>query len=443
MLKAIRRYYWLIQKFAARHYAVVLRTLAIVLVISTALIFSARYFPTLRESTRIGIIGKYTPQTLPVSVQKTISMGLVNLDEKGNPSPGLASSWKISEDGRTYTFTLDTAQKWHDGSPVRPEDITYNFKEVETTTGDGTVTMKLQEPFAPFLSVVSRPLLKDGKHGTRGFHIQKTKVYSGVLQELILLSDTERRTYKFYPTESSAMTAFKLGEIDSLDNVSMLTDDLKSDSTVSTEENKENSRLVVLFFNNNDTTLTGKPARQGLAYAIKDKTFGHPRAISPIDKASWAFNPLVKAYDFDEERAKTLFYTDIKKDAPPTLEIKTTLPHLAVAEKIAEDWRQVLGVPVNVKVVTNIPTDYQALLTDYTPPTDPDQYTIWHSTQQTNFTHYSNLRVDKLLEDGRRTMDQKLRKDTYQDFQRFLLEDCPAVFLFQTSGFTVSRKQIF
>ena len=119
------------------------------------------------------------------------------------------------------------------------------------------------------------------------------------------------------------------------------------------------------------------------------------------------------------------------------------LQYLDLAESIATSWRETLGVQVDVKVVSGVTSDYQIILADFTPPVDPDQYSIWHSTQPTNFTHFSNLKIDKLLEDGRRTSDQKLRQEIYQDFQRFLLEDCPAVFLFKSNSYTLSRQPLF
>jgi peptide/nickel transport system substrate-binding protein len=443
MFKALRRYYWLVQKFAARHYALILRTLVAVITISAGAVFIARYIPAAHRVSRIGLVGKYTPETLPLVIQKEISAGLVDINDQGDPTPSLSDSWQISSDGKKYTFHIRPGIQWHDGSTLIPSDIVYNFKEVNTEYGQDTVSFNLQEPFAPFLSAVGKPILKNGKFGTGTFKLDKSKIYSGVLQEVTLISDTDKLIYKFYPTESSALTAFKLGEVDKLDNISYVPADTQKDGTVVVTPNTKNSKIVVLFFNNNDSTLTSKSTRQGLAYAIQDKSFGHTRAISPIDKSSWGYNPLVKEYDFDAGKANNLFYTDVGKGKAPTLELKTTLGYLDIAESIATDWRKVLGIQVDVKVVTNIGTDYQILLTDYTPPSDPDQYTIWHSTQATNFTHYSNLKVDKLLEDGRRTLDKKLRLDIYQDFQRFLLEDCPAVFLFNTSGFSVARKPIF
>ena len=41
--------------------------------------------------------------------------------------PGLATSWEISEDGLTYTFTLREGVKWHDGKPFTAEDVKFSF----------------------------------------------------------------------------------------------------------------------------------------------------------------------------------------------------------------------------------------------------------------------------------------------------------------------------
>jgi len=64
-------------------------------------------------------------------------------------------------------------------------------------------------------------------------------------------------------------------------------------------------------------------------------------------------------------------------------------------------------------------------------PADPDQYSLWHSTQtQTNISQISNPRIDKDLEDGRKATDSAVRKARYQDFQKVLLDHAPATFLY-------------
>ncbi len=444
MFKTIRRYYWVTQSFLARHSKIIIRTTGIVLSVILIYFIFARYIPTPKHTTRIGRVGKYTYETFPVDIQSMISKGLVSISPTGKITPGLAKSWDIRDDGKTYVFSLDNTMFWHDGTPLTPADITYNFKDVEVMAGENTITYKLKEPFSPFLTAVSRPILKKSKLGTGEYRLIKTELYSGVLQSLTLESQNDRLIYKFYPTETSSITAFKLGEIDSVEKLSLISSASAFDpSTVTTVDDNTDNQQSVLFFNNNDVILTSKPARQALAYAIKDKEFGKERSISPIDKSSWAYNNLVKTYDYDAERAKTLFAQDIKDPKSQKLELKTMLQYLDIAESIASSWRETLGIQVDVKVVSSVTSDYQILLADFTPPVDPDQYSIWHSTQATNFTHFSNLKIDKLLEDGRRTSDQKLRKEIYQDFQRFLLEDCPAVFLFKSNSYSLSRKNLF
>lgn len=443
MFKTLRRYYWVTQSFLGRHSKIIVRTTGIVLTLILIFFLFARYIPTPKQTIRLGRVGKYTFETFPADIQSMISRGLVTISPNGKITGELADSWEIKDDGKTYTFNLDQDIRWHDGSKLVSDDITYNFKDVEIERGASNITYKLKEPFSPFLSAVTRPILKNNKLGTGEFRLTKTQIGSGVLQSLTLESDNVRRIYKFYPTESSSLTAYKLGEIDQIERLSFVSDSILRDDTSIVEEDKNvSAQQSVLFFNNNDTVLTSKSARQALAYAIRDKSFEKERSISPIDKSSWAYNNLVKTYDYDAEKAVTLFNQDIKEPSSQKLELKTMLQYLDVAEKIAQGWREVLGVQVEVKVVSNITSDYQILLTDFSPPIDPDQYAIWHSTQGTNFTHFSNLKIDKLLEDGRRSSDQKLRKEIYQDFQRFLLEDCPAVFLFKSNTYTLSRKTL-
>ncbi|HEX6473576.1 MAG TPA: peptide ABC transporter substrate-binding protein [Candidatus Limnocylindria bacterium] len=49
--------------------------------------------------------------------------GLTRLDENGEPYPSLAASWTVSDDGRTYTFTLRGGLKFSDGSALTAQDV--------------------------------------------------------------------------------------------------------------------------------------------------------------------------------------------------------------------------------------------------------------------------------------------------------------------------------
>jgi len=443
IIKKIRKYYWLVEAFVKRHYKTILIATTGTTILVGLSIFLLQYIPTYKSYTRIGKVGRYTLNTLPPYILEKVSDGLVKQDEEGNYKGALATSWEISNDGKTYTFKIDKTKNWHDQKTLTPEDITYNFKEVTVEFGQETITYTLQEPFSPFLSALTKPLLRQGKVGVGDYKITQIIESGGGLQSLTLSSSKDQLNYKFYPTESSALTAYKLGEIDQVQGISYVPQEVLSEPTNLITPFLEDGKITVLFFNNNDAILNSKSTRQALAYSIPDKSFGKKRATSPISESSWAHNNNVKTYDFDLERAKTLLSIDLPKGTNTKLELKTMLQYLNIAEEIAEAWRSNLGLQVEVKVVAGITNDYQVLLADYAPPLDPDQYSIWHSTQSTNFTHYQNLKVDKLLEDGRRATDKKLRKEIYHDFQRFLLEDSPAVFLFQTTSSTLTRKKVF
>ena len=185
--------------------------------------------------------------------------------------------------------------------------------------------------------------------------------------------------------------------------------------------------------------------RQALAYAIDKDSFGKKRAISPISPNSWAFNPQVKQYSYNPARARELLKS-LPKDQKDKLTIKlVTIPTLlSIADKIKTDW-EAIGVKTQVQVSSNSLVDFQTMLAIQEIPPDPDQYSFWHSTQtSSNITNYRNSkesqRIDKLLEEGRTTLDQESRKQIYIDFQRFLVEDSPIIFLYHPTTYTVVKK---
>ncbi|MEI0447800.1 peptide ABC transporter substrate-binding protein [Brachyspira intermedia] len=54
--------------------------------------------------------------------------GLTVRDRNNKIVPGVAESWDISEDGKTYTFFLRTNSTWSDGKPVVAEDFVYSWQ---------------------------------------------------------------------------------------------------------------------------------------------------------------------------------------------------------------------------------------------------------------------------------------------------------------------------
>lgn len=56
--------------------------------------------------------------------------GLVTFDRDLNVVPALAESWKVSSDGKVYTFQLRADVKWSDGVPLKAEDFIYSWKRL-------------------------------------------------------------------------------------------------------------------------------------------------------------------------------------------------------------------------------------------------------------------------------------------------------------------------
>ncbi len=202
----------------------------------------------------------------------------------------------------------------------------------------------------------------------------------------------------------------------------------------------ESDLVITLFFNTEDQLISSKPIRQALIYGIDKESMSGERAISPISKDSWAYNPQVKPYVYDTERAKDLLADIPDEQKNNGIKLVTTPSLLETAEKIASYWNSI-GLKTTVLVSSVLPDDFQVFLTIFELPKDPDQYSIWHSTQElTNISNYKSPRIDKLLEDGRTELVKEERKKIYLDFQRFLVEDSPAAFLYYPDIYTISRK---
>lgn len=396
----------------------------------------------------IGIVGRLALDDLPLSIQGQISTGLTRLDQNNQPQPSLALSWEAQNDGRVWVFHLGD-YKWQDGKKVTSKDINYQFKDAKKEIVDEkTIKFTLKDPFAPFPTAVARPVFKKGLLGVGEWKVAGlTRFTAQLSRSLTLVSQKtkEKKTYRFYDTEDAALTAFKLGQVRRVEGIVDPKDLIKWKNAKIDIESHED-RYAGVFLNIQDSLLSDKNIRQALAYAINKDRFPEKRAISVISPNSWAFNPQVKDYKYNLDRAKELLKSlpdDKRKDL--VINLATSPSLLSVADKIKLDW-DALGVKTNIQVSNSPPDDFQALLAIQIIPPDPDQYSLWHSTQVgSNVSNYGppareSATIDQKLENGRRTMDQEERKVFYYDFQRFLLEDLPVIPLFYPVTYTITRK---
>ncbi|MEZ5450470.1 MAG: ABC transporter substrate-binding protein [Thiolinea sp.] len=69
-------------------------------------------------------------------IQRDLFEGLVAEDQDAKVIPGTASAWTVSDDGKTYTFTLRDDARWTNGDPVTAADFVYTYRRaVDPATG--------------------------------------------------------------------------------------------------------------------------------------------------------------------------------------------------------------------------------------------------------------------------------------------------------------------
>lgn len=390
----------------------------------------------------IGITGRYHIDNLPKNLLDKIGDGLTKVNEKGEIEPNLAKSWETSDKGKTWIFQLDNNIKWQDGKILESSDIKYNFSDVSIEYSDkSTIKFILKDEFSPFPVVVSQNAFRKGLLGTGDWKVEKITLSGGLVQNIRLInSKNETEIYKFYPSEERTKLALKLGQVDIIENI-FNPQTFENWKNIEVKNIPDNHKIATVFFNTEDKYFSDKTFRQALNYAINRDKFIGLRAISPIAQDSWAYNPQVKRYYYDQEKAKEMieeFPKELKDDMK--IRLVSTPALLTVAESIVQDWKDV-GVDAFVLVSSVVPNDFQAFLAIYDIPDDPDQYYMWHSTQTgTNISKYKSPRIDKLLEDGRSELDLEERRKIYIDFQRFLVEDSPSAFLYNPNFSTIKRK---
>lgn len=109
-------------------------------------------------------------------ISRQVLDSLVAQDEGGKIVPWLATSWKVSDDQKTWTFELKPDVKFTDGTPFDAEAVKANFEYwLDPKTINGTVAayvgeyydssravddltfeLKLKKPYSPLLSAISQ-----------------------------------------------------------------------------------------------------------------------------------------------------------------------------------------------------------------------------------------------------------------------------------------------
>jgi ABC-type transport system substrate-binding protein len=442
-----RYYFWLFKAYIKRWRKTIATSVILGIIISIAGIAFLNFYikPSIdNKIVKVGMFGIYSTETLPPRVLQDVSYGLTNIRETGEIVPAAATRWEIKNEGKEYTFYLKKGQIFHNGEELTAHNLPLTFRDAQKKViDDYTVSYTLSAPYAPFLTTVAKPIVLQDFSGLGVYKLQKIDLNAGFIKSLTLQSKNDsahKKIITFYPTQAGLKTAYMLGEVDLLNGATTLSiddKDLQTWTQTSIEPDINYSELVTLFYNNTDANLSDKKLRQALNYALPEKFAQGERAYSPIPPQSMYHSQIPTYAISDIEIAKEVLSTSsIELEKP--LEITTTPELESTAKQIASEWKK-LGIETKITVSETVPRSFQVLLYRYKIPADPDQYTLWHSDQINNIGKYKNLRIDNLLEKGRVETDPQERVTIYADFQKYLLDDVPASFLYFPIEYTVKR----
>lgn len=444
-----KRYYtWLFRAYFRRWKKTIIGAIAISIFVSLGLIGLVIFYimPLLANNeTRIGYWGVYRVEDIPDEVIDEVSMGLVRVESDGSVKPAAAKSWEI-KDNKEYTFHLRNDLKFHSGIKFSAKTIPFNFENVNREIiDDYTIRFTLKDPYSPFLIAVSEPILLKDLSGLGQFEIKDIDLNAGFVRSIEIQDSKpphDKKIVTFYPTEEALKIAFSLGEVDIAENIFNDKLDKKFNLSkwpaVKSDEIIDDSVIVTVFFNTTDSVLSDKRLRQALHYALPDDIPFGKRLYSPIVESSiyFAKPPNYGISDKDLAREVLEGAGGVPEEK---LNIKVTKDFEDVAKLVQKNWNEI-GIKSDIEIVEDLPDRFQVLIYEMKLPLDPDQYILWHSDQLSNIVNYKNLRIDKLLEDGRSTTDISKRQEIYADFQKYLMDDLPASFFYQPKVYRLYKE---
>lgn len=186
--------------------------------------------------------------------------------------------------------------------------------------------------------------------------------------------------------------------------------------------------------------------------------FNAQHARDELEKLGWKlaeYKPEKKESDKSEKPEETFPYP-VRQLKNRYLEFSLTAVNqpesVKIAKELQKDWQQI-GAKVNLNLINTETAqsiinerEYETLLYGQILGRDPDPFPFWHSSQRTypglNFTSLNHPDIDKLLEDARKTLDDKERAGKYKKFQALMAESVPAIFLFNPTYTYPQNKKI-
>lgn len=437
------------------------------------------------------------PAHSSVRIYSQIYSGLVKFDENMNIVGDLAEDWE-QPDEKTYIFKLREGVKFHNDREMTAEDVKYSFERImdeETAShiasyfsnvenievvSDYEVKFTLGSADATFLSnltnasavVVAKEVVEE--HGD----LQQVAVGTGpfkfkewVPDNRVVLVKNEDYYIEGQPKldevhyytmkeEAARLSAIRTGEVD-LTTVTAQSAQLIENHDGLDILDYQSLEYSYVGFNVDVEPLNDPKVRQALSLAtdrqqIADIVWSGDAVISgPIAPAMGDWSIDVESHELysnDLEKAKQLL---AEAGYPDGFEITITTAStyadmIDTAQILQQQWARI-GVKADIKqlewgeyIDTWLNTSADILVGRNGSGTDPDRAMnyFFHTDGSANVWNFSDSEYDKLVEEGKTTVDVDARKAIYDDAQNLLLELSPNLFLVSPMKYVAVRDSV-
>lgn len=401
--------------------------------------------------------------------------GLVTRTQDNEIVESLASAYEISDDGLTYTFTLNDGVTFHDGSPLTVEDVVTSLTQVKddpeiagnaefagvsaiTASDDSTVVITLTEPNQNFLFTLTGPAglvfktgdttdLKTAANGTGPFtltawnqgdsiELARNDAYWG---EPAGVADV---VLQYIPDFTAGVNAALDGSLDVLTAVQPdLAPQLEGVDgfTLTTGQTTDKGTLA---FNNARAPLDDVRVREALRLAIDHDALveaigAGQTQYGPIPELDPGYEDLSDVAPYDPERAQEL----LAEAGVENLDLTLTIPSFygtTVPQVLVSDFDEI-GVDLEVNSV-----EFATWLQDVYENHDYDLSFVLHVEPRDfgNFADpeyyfgYNNPEVQELYTQALATVDAEQSAALLAEAARLVSEDHAADWLY--TGATIT-----
>ncbi|MFF2481070.1 glutathione ABC transporter substrate-binding protein [Paenibacillus sp. NPDC058071] len=430
--------------------------------------------------------------TNSISGARTMYEGLLGFDENMGLSPALATEYKISDDGLTYTFTLREGVKFHDGTDFNSEAVAINIARIQDeknnlrlrksfakvakveTPDAKTVVFTLTEPYNAFLNKVAMAgMISPKALEEKGENIVKEPVGTGAFKfkewvqgdRLVVVKNEEywqvgvpkvdSVTFRPVPENGSRIAMLKTSEADFI--YPMPTEQVSEvEGVEGIKINKVDSTIVrYVTLNTTKKPYDDLKVRQAINYAINKEAYikvvksGLGKKLDSTMSSKTQHYSQQNGYDFDLEKAKSLlaeagYPNGFEAEIWGENDSETIKGMQFISQQLAQ-----VGIKVEVKsmeggtlsdMINSAKTPEEAKIqmwyVSWSPSSgDADGATrglfsseMWPPAGA-NTAYYKNENVDKWIAEANKSIDPKVAKDIYANIQKTIWEDAPWAFM--------------